>query len=267
MSIITTNSNPGVIKAYEKMSIKESLYLLKRKLKRGNIREIIFYCYVEFFNKYRELFVSNDYLCSICDSRIPFFYGIANENFYNLHAICPVCSSRPRHRLLKYAYEELFSDFDKEKFVLHLAPEPMFYDFFKKVTNYYRTADLYLADVDFPNTDLQDLQFSNNSIDVFLFNHVLEHIPNDKLALSEVYRTLKVNGFAVITVPGDFTKHKNKIFSHVTINGHYREYGNEFINQLEIIFDEVELYQGKLSEDRSRLGLKDHEYVFIAYKR
>lgn len=267
MSITTTNSNPGVIKPYEKKTIKEFLHVLIKKLKKRNIKEIIFYIYVELINKYREIFVSNDYLCSICESRIPFFYATANENSYNLHAVCPICSSRARHRLLKYAYAELFADFDKEKYILHIAPEPMFYEFFNKVTNYYKTADLYLDDVDFPNTDLQNLKFSSNSIDVFLFNHVLEHIPNDQLALYEVYRTLKLNGFAVITVPGDFTKYRNKIYSPLTVNSHYREYGKEFINQLKFIFDQVELYQGKLPEDRARLGIKHHEYVFIAYRR
>ena len=49
--------------------------------------------------------------------------------------------------------------------------------------------------------DLTSLSFSDNSFDVVICNHVLEHIVNEKQALNEIYRVLKPGGWAIIQVP------------------------------------------------------------------
>ncbi len=46
-----------------------------------------------------------------------------------------------------------------------------------------------------------DMPFSNNVFDKAIMTEVLEHIDDDKKALSEVYRILKPNGVLVLTVP------------------------------------------------------------------
>ena len=46
-----------------------------------------------------------------------------------------------------------------------------------------------------------NLPFKSNSIDLVIASDVLEHIENDKLALSEIYRVMKKNSYAIITVP------------------------------------------------------------------
>lgn len=45
------------------------------------------------------------------------------------------------------------------------------------------------------------MPFSNNIFDKVIMTEVLEHIDDDKKALSEVYRILKLNGVLVLTVP------------------------------------------------------------------
>ena len=66
----------------------------------------------------------------------------------------------------------------------------------------YTTVDLYspLADV---KADICDLPFKENQFDVILCNHVLEHIPDDKKAMEELYRVLKPGGWAILQVPLD----------------------------------------------------------------
>lgn len=50
----------------------------------------------------------------------------------------------------------------------------------------YKSADLYqLADM---QIDIQDTGICDESLDVILCNYVLEHVPNYKLALREMYR-------------------------------------------------------------------------------
>lgn len=52
----------------------------------------------------------------------------------------------------------------------------------------------------------EDLPFSDNSIDMVFSSHVLEHIPNQKKALEEIYRVLKPGGYHVCIVPVRFEK-------------------------------------------------------------
>jgi ubiquinone/menaquinone biosynthesis C-methylase UbiE len=41
----------------------------------------------------------------------------------------------------------------------------------------------------------------NNSIDLALSSHVIEHVPNDLKAINELYKVLKPNGVAIINTP------------------------------------------------------------------
>ncbi len=64
----------------------------------------------------------------------------------------------------------------------------------------YITTDLNspIADV---QADICDLPFSNDEFDFIICNHVLEHIPDDKKAMQELYRILKTEGTAILQVP------------------------------------------------------------------
>lgn len=46
-----------------------------------------------------------------------------------------------------------------------------------------------------------NLPFRKNSFDRIIASEILEHIPNDEKAISEIYRVLRPNGIAMITVP------------------------------------------------------------------
>ena len=43
--------------------------------------------------------------------------------------------------------------------------------------------------------------YKNNSIDMFLCTHVLEHVTDDLKAMKELYRILKTGGWGIIMVP------------------------------------------------------------------
>jgi SAM-dependent methyltransferase len=51
--------------------------------------------------------------------------------------------------------------------------------------------------------DITDYPAANDSLDVIFFNHVLEHIPDDKAALREAFRILKPGGLLVLGVPNE----------------------------------------------------------------
>ena len=127
-------------------------------------------------------------------------------------------------------------EFDSPK-ILHFAPEPVFYKLFQPFE--YLTADLELVDVDM-QLDIQNIDYESDSFDLILCNHVLEHVPNDYKALKELYRILKHSGIAVITVPGNWCSEKIIEYDYPDGNGHYRDYGLNFISVLQNIFTVIE---------------------------
>lgn len=122
--------------------------------------------------------------------------------FYN--GKCPKCNSLPRTRLIPFSLNH-FDLIKKELSILHIAPNINEYNYilnnFKDVKCYDR---LNIKKV-FPHINLvQDITKSDiesNTYDLVIVWHVLEHIVEDKLAASEIYRILKPDGKLLMSVP------------------------------------------------------------------
>ena len=171
---------------------------------------------------------------------LPYGYGHQRNN-----VLSPSTLSLERHRLLWLYLQNETDFFTKELKVLHFAPEQAFYRRFKKQKNLqYTTTDLEspLADV---KADICNLPFEDNSFDFILCNHVLEHIPDDKKAMQELYRILKPGGIGIFQIPQDlnreFTFEDNSIVDkaeRARIFGQYdhvRVYGRDYFDQLRAI--------------------------------
>jgi SAM-dependent methyltransferase len=117
------------------------------------------------------------------------------------HAKCPQCRALERHRLQYLVVDQLLKSLDTANLtMLHFAPEAFFRNYFATRFGQYETADLYMSNVDH-QVDLQTLPFADQSYDFIFASHVLEHIPDDLKAISEIRRILKPNGIAVLPVP------------------------------------------------------------------
>lgn len=150
---------------------------------------------------------------------------------YRQNVICPVCKSLPRHRILASWCED-----NKDKLldsnVLYFAPEYCMSLWMKKQGIRYVTADLYNeADL---CLDIQSTGLTDNSIDIIICNHVLEHVDDFRTALKELFRILKHNGILICSFPMD----KN----------------------IEYLDEETSLITDK--ERYERFGQNDHKRVF-----
>lgn len=170
-------------------------------------------------------------------SFLPYGYENPREN-----VLSPSTLSLERHRLLWLYLKNETDFFTAPQKVLHFAPEQAFYRRFKKLQHLvYTTTDLNspLADV---RADICALPFKDNSFDVIFCNHVLEHIPDDRKALSELYRVLKPAGWGIFQIPQDLTreitfednsitdkKERTKIFGQYD---HVRVYGRDYFDRL-----------------------------------
>jgi SAM-dependent methyltransferase len=97
---------------------------------------------------------------------------------------------------------------------------------------------------DFPHVnlraDLTDLPFRDSLFDLAIVCHILEHIPDDLRALSELYRVLNSEGSLIIIIPykadlatlEQHTSSKNERKLLYGDENHYRVYGNDFENKL-----------------------------------
>jgi SAM-dependent methyltransferase len=88
--------------------------------------------------------------------------------------------------------------------------------------------------------DITALQFPDESFDAVICHHVLEHIPDDRKALAELYRVMKPGGWGSISVPmkGAVTledpsivdpERRRQLFGQAD---HVRQYGWDFLDRL-----------------------------------
>ena len=159
------------------------------------------------------------------------------------NALSPSTFSLERHRFLWLYLQRKTDFFTKPLKVLHIAPEQCFYKRFRGQGNLdYTTLDISspLADV---KADICSLPFEENTYDVIFCNHVLEHIIDDGKAIRELYRVLKIGGWAVLQVPQDlqrdctyedFTITSSKERTrHFGQYDHVRLYGRDYCTRLE----------------------------------
>lgn len=205
---------------------------------------------------------------------LPYGYGKQRTN-----VLAPGTLSLERHRLL-WLYLQRESDFfSAKRRLLHFAPEQAFYQRFKKMPQLdYVTTDLHspLADV---KADICQLPFEDNSFDMILCNHVLEHIPDDQKAMQELYRVLKPGGLGIFQIPQDRSrattfqddsitepKERAAIFGQYD---HVRVYGMDYFDRLSQVGFQVKAvdYTAQFSEEEiQKYGLAAGELLPVCSK-
>ena len=226
----------------------------------------------------RIIFRGKKYTDPIDDSNYSKFLSYGYKTVRK-NALCPGTLSLERHRLL-WLYLDKETDFLNSNLkVLHVAPEQVFYKKFKKLKNWeYFTFDLNspIADI---KGDLTSTNFKDESFDLIICNHVLEHIEDDKSALNEIYRILKYNGKSILQVPinvkrkntfeDSSIKSKNQREKYFGQYDHVREYGLDFKDRIEEAGFEVEMinYSTKISQDLViKYGLMKDDLIPIGKK-
>jgi SAM-dependent methyltransferase len=218
----------------------------------------------KFCNRKKEKFE-----CPICGYSGPFMDVVTAEG-PRKHAKCPNCTASERHRIQFVVLQDVLRDRPTTQWkMLHVAPEPFFREFFSQRFDQYETADFKMKGVDHA-VDLRHLPFGDHTYDFVFASHVLEHIPDDHKAISEIRRILKPNGMAILPVP---------IYSAKTIEYpepnpheffHVRAPGTDYFDRYEPHFSKVdrfssgslpEKYQLFVYEDHSHLSAKEHPWL------
>ncbi len=135
--------------------------------------------------------------------RYGFPYSGADFETLNEQAFsCPSCGSTDRDRMYALYLDGFFRNAGRTVAVLDIAPGKALSGWIKKKAGvHYTSSDLFMQDVDV-KADIQDMHmFLDNQFDLIICSHVLEHVPDDRKALRELYRVLKPGGQAILMVP------------------------------------------------------------------
>lgn len=205
---------------------------------------------------------------------LPYGYGKQREN-----ALSPGTLSLERHRQMWLYLKNETDFFSTDYKVLHIAPEQEFLRRFKKMPNLdYTSADLFSPIVDI-KADVTALPFADETYDVVICNHVLEHIIDDNKAMQELYRVMKKGGWGIFQVPmknsllktyEDFSitdpQERQKEFGQYD---HVRWYGMDYFDRLKSVGFKVEpnFYSQKYSKpDQIRYGILENEILPVVFK-
>lgn len=167
---------------------------------------------------------------------------------------CPYCEAADRERAYLLWLKKNWTS-DVRLTVLDIAPRPVIENFikanFKNVT--YKTADLFMPNVDY-QVDIMDMKpIKTGSVDFFICSHVLEHVTDDVKAMKELKRILTEDGQGILVVPMELAREEIDEDPNCTcVEERWKRFGQE---------DHIRVYSKKGFLDRiSKSGLKVKEY-------
>jgi SAM-dependent methyltransferase len=194
--------------------------------------------------------------------------------------MCWACHSYPRHRVLWLFFAhhpELLGEIGS---LLHFAPERSLRAKFEaQGLAHYETADIRRdrAHLQLDITHMPSLP--DASFDAILCSHVLEHVADDRAAMSELHRILTPGGWAIVMVPidpeRDGTYEDTSIVSPLERerafwqNDHVRLYALDIMTRLEQAgfgVMRIAWAQEVGAEDIVRLGLSERDEIFLCTK-
>lgn len=165
--------------------------------------------------------------------------------------LCPHCQSYDRTRWFYFILKNFTSIFEEGGEILHFAPEIQIERQLRKIgkCNYY-TADIVKDAADYI-VDMTSMPFEDNKFDFIIANHVLEHIKDEKSAVSELKRCIKRNGKIILSFPVainintfeiDDLRYEEEKTYYYGQSDHVRLYGKDFKEHLENYGLKVDVY-------------------------
>ena len=201
-------------------------------------------------------------------------------------ALCPVCFSSDRSRMVYLYLRDYLKlpDSRKKWSVLHIAPEEDLYtairSMLKDNCGKYVCGDKFEEKHFYPDyiqyMDITNIVQDDSTFDLIICIHVLEHVPNDDVALKELFRVLKPGGIAILQVP--ISKTLEKTFEDFSVTDpderrrlfgqwdHCRVYGQDFGKRVEeagFSFSRINISN---QEKYAKFVLNNEEELFIARK-
>ena len=240
---------------------------IKRIVKSIFPKRVIFKYELFFRYFYYQFYKGSKYKCNICNKDLSKFVDFGEDK------ICPSCGSLSRNRRL---WQIIDDNYLKENIsILDFSPSRSLYRILKNTPLIkYISTDLsgdFFSDVSF---DITNINTNAEVYDLIICYHILEHIEDDLLAMSELYRVLKTGGKCIIQTPfkiGDtyedisIVKPEERL-SHFGQEDHVRIYSvNDLHKRLtkcgfDVVINEF------VEDDVNKYGFSKREYILVCSK-
>ena len=242
------------------------------------------------------LYWGNTYTCPLCNNHframrylglnLPVIKELQIVGAGKRRASCPACFSSDRSRMIYlYLRDDMnLPDSQKKWNILHIAPEHDLYTairlMLKNNCEQYICGDKFEANIYYPDyirhMDITGIGYDDNTFDLIICNHVLEHVSDDRKAMSELFRVLRPGGTAILQVP--ISKTLEQTFEDPLVTDpsererlfgqwdHCRVYGQDFGRRLEeegFTFSPVSICH---REKYANFALNLEEELFVARK-
>ncbi len=215
-----------------------------------------------------------NHFCPTCGANLSMFLPWGAE----VDFLCPVCGSKPPHRLATLAFDRHPEWFARPGVLLHVAPEV---DVAKKLRGIAAARGLTyrgggITGVGETYLNLLELPFQDGTVPFVYCCHVLNSLQDDRGAMREVHRVLHPQGVALLQVPaywpGEHTVETNsleerlRVFKDVGIHRCYTD--ADYVQRLcDAGFDVEHIRAAELPEEqRHRMELKG-EVLHVCRKR
>lgn len=216
---------------------------------------------------YSVLYSGNQFQCNICGKKLKKFI---ETNHHDL--LCPNCGSLQRNRRLWFLLENEF--LKPNSTILDFSPSRCLYRKLKKnSTITYHSTDLsgdFIADFQF---DITNLKVADNTYDLVICYHILEHIPDDNKAMQELFRIMKNGAKALVQTPfkegevyeNDSIVTASERLKHFGQEDHVRVYSVEGLkNRLVQSGFQVEILEN--FDKNNNYGLNSFEKILVLTK-
>lgn len=192
---------------------------------------------------------------------------------------CPVCGAYDRDRLMIAFLEEVRAEGSEKLRMLQIAPSPAIERYaLGRDDILYESTDLMMEGVTF-QADLQHMDMvADETYDIIVCAHVLEHVENDAKAMRELHRILKPEGVCLVLVPLIVGKQDTEEQWGCSIEENWRRFGQgdhsrlygkeDFIRRLQ----EAGFYVNELGKDwfgddfYQEYGFDDLSIMYVATK-
>lgn len=197
---------------------------------------------------------------------------------------CFRCGATDKEKLVWLYLRQEYGVLSKRNIkVLHMAPERETAKRLKRLFGRnYIAGDFFTEDYirNYPNyvrkMDVCDLPFEDNSFDLVICNHVMEHLSDDRLGMRELYRVLKPGGTAIIQAPLSLQLEKTLEdpacnteelrYLEYGQSNHLRLYGIDYKERLVESGFHVEYFDFP-KEIKQQYGLAEKEYIHLCFKQ
>jgi len=191
---------------------------------------------------------------------------------------CPHCRSLERTRQV-WLYLKRANLVTREASVLHFAPEEGIKSYFNSINGIiYVDTDLMMTNTSL-RSSITAIPFPDAAFSLIYCSHVLEHVPEDRKAMREMYRVLQPGGQLIVSVPirGATTYENPDIvtpderYAHFGQSDHVRWYGLDIADRLASVGFRVDTKMmpdllGCTEKEKAYYQIAENHSIFLCHK-